>query len=126
MGYYGRDQGIILGYARIQDTGRHSEDFVGAAGQRVRAGEHLLLEGPLRPLRVRLTGRGFTGIRYTPRELHAMMHAEAQAALDEALRQWRRGGEQRRTGRPGATLGRARGLGVMQTAGRRLPRRRSA
>jgi hypothetical protein len=63
----------IVGYARIQQVITQETTYVGTERQPVRSGQSVVMDGPYvrMPAELRdIEVRGFTGIRYTPKNLH--------------------------------------------------------
>ena len=77
----------IVGYARIQQVIDQGTTYVGTEGQPVRSGQSVVMDGAYIPMPAKLRDievRGFTGIRYTPRDLHKLGSTALRAALKTA------------------------------------------
>ena len=80
-------RGHIIGYQKIVSVREQLGGGIGSDSHYTRAGEEVLLSGylersPKKLKSVRL--RGFTGIRYTPKDLHKLSAAGVRAALKKA------------------------------------------
>jgi hypothetical protein len=71
----------VIGYGRISKVTTHDGSSVGTHGGLVHSGDEVILAEPLKRMPFPLGCRGFTGVRYTPQNLHELDRPSAEREI---------------------------------------------